>query len=170
VIVFRGTQKLLKELRLRKEKLGDPGEGFMGSWFANVFRLERRNSVLITNDRTLYSVLLWGLRRPDFDDLGSQFVAGLAVNLRRDGFDTGLIASVSMACHPIQWAATNNRSVLGSMNDLISCSKYLVGLRRQATEREIANLNCDLNRTPMSALKHIVAMDEMRLALKEWSP
>ena len=170
MIVLRGTQKLLKEVRLRKEKLGDPGEGFMGSWFVNIFRLERRKSVLITNDRTLYSVLLWGLRRPDFDDLGSRFVAGLASNLKRDGFDTGFIASIGMTCHPIKWAVTNSRSVLGSMNDMISCSKYMVGLQRQATEREVAYLNCELNRTPMSALKHIVAMDEMRIALMEWSP
>jgi len=170
VIVFRGTQKLLKEVRLRKEELGNPGEGFMGSWFVNVFRLQRRKSVLITNDRTLYSVLLWGLRRPDFDDLDSRFIAGLASNLKRDGFDTGLIASIGMTCHPIRWAATNNRSVLGSMNDMISCSKYMVALQRQDIESELAYLNCELNRTPMSALKYIVAMDEMRIALMGWSP
>ena len=170
MIVFRGTQKLLKEVRLRKEDLADPGEGFMGSWFVNVFYLERRKSVLITNDKTLYSVLLWGLRRPDFDNLGARFIAGLASNLKRDGFDTGLIASVCMACHPVEWTTTNSRSVLGSMNDMIHCSKYMVGLQRQTIEREIAYLNCELNRTPMSALKHIVAMDEMRIALMDWSP
>ena len=170
MIVFRGTQKLLKEVRLRKEELDDPGEGFMGSWFVNVFRLERRKSVLISNDRTLYSVLLYGLQRADFDDLGSRFVAGLASNLKRDGFDTGLIASICMTCHPIKWAVTNSRSVLGSMNDMISISKRMVALRRQNIERDVAYLNCDLNRTPMSALEHIVPMDEMRIALMDWSP
>jgi len=170
VIVFRGTQKVLKEVRLRKEELRDPGEGFMGSWFVNVFYLQRRKSVLITNDRTLYSVLLWGLRRPDFENLGSRFIAGLASNLKRDGFDTGLIASIGMTCHAVSWATTNSRSVLGSMNDMISCSKYMVALQRQAIESELAYLNCELNRTPMSALKHVVAMDEMRIALMGWSP
>jgi len=170
VIVFRGTHKLLKEVCLRRDELGDASDGFMGSWFVNVFRLERRKSVLVTNDRTLYSVLLWGLRRADFDDLGSRFIAGLASNLKRDGFDTGLVASIGIACHPIEWAATNSRSVLGSMNDMISISKYMVALQRQDIESEVVYLNCELNRTPMSALKHIVAMDEMRLALREWSP
>jgi len=46
----------------------------------------------------------------------------------------------------------------------------MVALRRQDIERDVAYLNCDLNRTPMSALEHIVPMDEMRIALMDWSP
>jgi Domain of unknown function (DUF6933) len=126
MLVFRGTKKMLDEMRLRKKDLDDPGEGFMGSWFVNVFHLERRKAVLITNDRTLYSVLLWGLRRPDFDDLASRFIAGLVYNLKRDGFDHGLIASIGLVCHPVKWTTTNNRSVLGSMNDMIFLSKHLI--------------------------------------------
>jgi len=161
---------MLKELCLSKSELGEPENGFLGSWFANLFRLERRKCVLFTNDRTLYSVLLYSLRKADFDNLGKRFVAGLTANLQRDGFPAETIASIGMACHPVAWGATNDRSVLGSMNDMVSCSRYMVALRRQEPELEVAHLNHELNRTPMSALKLVVAIEEMRAALKEWSP
>ena len=100
MIIFRCTQKLLAELHLQKQKLEDPGNGFLGSWFANLFRLERRKCVLFTNDRTLYSVLLYGLRKPDFEALGQRFTKQLLSNLKTDGFPPELVTSIGMrACN-----------------------------------------------------------------------
>jgi len=170
MIVFRGTHKLLKELRIRKSDLDDPGEGLLGSWFANLFRIERRKCVLITNDRTLYSVLLYGLRKPDFESIGDRFRDGLVANLQTAGIPAETVASVAMACRPVGWGATNSRSVLGSMNDMISIAKHMVALKRLRTEDEIVIQNHDLNRMPMSALELVRPIDEMRAALDEWSP
>ena len=119
MIIFRCTQKLLAELHLQKQKLEDPGNGFLGSWFAILFRLERRKCVLFTNDRTLYSVLLYGLRKPDFEALGQRFTKQLLSNLKTDGFPPELVTSIGMTCQKASWSATNSRSVLGSMNDMI---------------------------------------------------
>jgi len=170
MIIFRCTQKLLTELHFNKQNLKDPGEGFLGSWFANLFRIERRKCVLFTNDRTLYSVLLYGLKKPDFDALGQRFTSGLLANLKNDGFPPEQVASIGMTCQKVSWGVTNNRRVLGSMNDMILTTKYMVAVYRQPIEQEIAQLNHELNRTPMSMLKRIVAIDEMRAALEHWRP
>ena len=170
MIVFRCTQKLLKELRLSKSELGEPDEGFLGSWFANLFRVKRRKGVIFTNDRTLYSVLLFGLKKPDFDALGQRFVSGLIANLRRDRFSSETVASIGMACYPVSWGATNNRRVLGSMSGMVQISKYILSAKREEIEDAIALLNHSHNRTPMSALKLVRAIDEMRAALDGWSP
>jgi len=170
MLVLRGTQKLLKELRLKKSDLSESGDGALGSWFVNLFWIERRKCVLITNDQTLYSVLLFGLTKPDFDTLDTRFRDGLIANLRRDGFPPEQIASLAMALNPSVWSVTNSRSVLGSMNDMILTAKYLVAIKRRETEDEIRNLNIDLNRTPMSALKRFDAVSEMAVALEDWKP
>jgi len=111
MLVLRGIQKLLKELHLEKAHLSDPGDGLLGSWFASLFRIERRKCVLITNDRTLYSVLLFGPKKPDFVTLDVKFRDGLVANLKREGFAAEKIASLAMALNPVVWAATNGRSV-----------------------------------------------------------
>jgi hypothetical protein len=170
MIVFRGTQKLLKELRIQKTDLVDLGDGVLGSWFANLFRVERRKCVLFTNDRTLYSVLLFGLRKPDFDSLGLRFRDGLIANLQAAGLPAEQVASLGIACRTVTWGATNSRSVLGSMNDMISITKYMVAIKRHETEEEIALQNHQLNRMPMSSLKLVRPVDEMRAALEEWAP
>jgi hypothetical protein len=170
MVVFRGTQKLLKELRIRKSDLADPGDGLLGSWYANLFTVERRKCVLFTNDRTLFSVLLFGLRKPDFESIGDRFRAGLIANLQAAGIPPEIVASMAMACRPVGWGATKSRSVLGSMNDMISIAKHMVALKRLRAEDEIVIQNHDLNRMPMSALKLVRPVDEMRAALDEWSP
>lgn len=169
MITIRCTQKLLKKLNLRKDELPDPEDGFLGSWFANLFRLERRKSVLFTNDRTRYSVLLFGLMKHDFDSLGQRFISGLIDNLKKDGFPSETIASIGIACHPVGWGATNSRSVLGTMNDMITTSKLMVSTQRRDILSEIETLNHQLNRTPISTLKHLRPIDEIRAAVDDWS-
>lgn len=168
MLVLRCTRTLRDELKLKTSDLVDAGTGVLGSWFGNLFRIERRKCVLFTNDRTLYSVLLFGLRKQDFDSIDERFRAGLWSNLIRDGFSPDAVAAFEKESSPVVWAATNSRSVLGSMNDMIFLSKHLVGTKRRRTEDEIVHLNSELNRTPMSALKRIVAFKEMEAALEEF--
>lgn len=171
MITFRCTQKLLKELRLDKNELGEPDEGVFGSWFAHIFRLDRKKCVLFTNDRTLYSVLLFGLKKQDFELLDQRFVSALVANLKSEEVPSEIIASIGMACHPVSWGLTNNRSVLGSMNDMIKGSKLLFTVNRHIPPAdEIQFLNHYINHTPMSTLKMVRPADEMKAALEGWSP
>jgi len=170
MIVLRCTHKLLKEIRLPKEGLGDPGEGFLGSWFANLFRLDRRKCVIFTNDRTLYSFILYGQKRPDFDELEERFLTSLAENLLLDGFPAKTVKRIYWTCHPVAFGMTNSRSVLGSMNDLVHLASYMVPLQPLVTDRAIAIVNRELNRTPMRNLKYVYPVKEMAAVLEGWPP
>jgi hypothetical protein len=170
MLVFRGTRKLLKEVGVSATGLDDPGEGLLGSWFGHVFRIERRKCVIFTNDPTLYSVLLYGLRKPDLEAIGERFTERLVASLQGDGFPSEQIASIGMACHPVVWATTNNRSVLGSVNDLISLTKHAVARRRQETEQEMADFGRQINRIPWSSLKSVFATEALKAELEGWTP
>ena len=168
MIVLRCTHKLLKELRLPKDELGDPGEGFLGSWFAKFFRIDRRKCVIITNDRTLYSFIRYGLKRDDFDGLNEVFSTALAETLLLDGIPVETVRKIYVESHPAVFGTTNSRSVLGSMNDLVKESMYLVPEKPRVTDEDIAAVNHRLNRTPMRTLNFIRPVLEMSTALEEW--
>jgi len=168
MITIRCTQKLLNELHLIKDELPDPEDGFLGSWFGNLFRLERRKCVLFTNDRTRYSVLLFGLTKNDFENLGRRFVSGLIDNLKRDGFSSKAIAGIRWACQTAAWGTTNSRSVLGTMNDMILTSRLMVSTHHRDIVAEIERLNHQLNRTPISTFKYSRPIEEIKTASDGW--
>lgn len=173
MITFRCTKKMLKQLRVAKSDLvgaDDPPGSVLGSWYVNLFHIDRRKCVLFTNDRTLYSVLLHGLLKPDFDDLGRRFVTGLTANLRREGFPAEKIAALGMACYPVAFGTTQSRRVLGYMNEHIHVAKYIAALQHQPIEQEILQLNHTINDTPMKSLPTGYALKEMRVTLANWTP
>ncbi len=59
------TQKLLKELGKRGAGVPqpEPQRGLLGPWHANLIRIERRKCILFTNDLTLYSFLVPGVKK-----------------------------------------------------------------------------------------------------------
>lgn len=70
-MIIHSTQKLLKELRIQPAEPEAGEEPF--SWHANLLRIERRKCVLFTHDTTLFSVLVPGLKRADFDRMDTVF-------------------------------------------------------------------------------------------------
>ena len=70
-MIIRCTQKLLKELRIKPQEPEVVSE--VGSWHANLLRIERRKCVLFTHDMTLFSVFVAGLTRPDFEHIDGVF-------------------------------------------------------------------------------------------------
>lgn len=165
MIVFRGTQKALKAMGINGKKCPDPGEGLLGSWFINIFHLERRKCALITNDQTLYSVLFFGLKKKDFEDIAQVFLAGLLENMRQDGFPVSTMAFVEGQGESIAVGKTNSRRVLGVMNEIVLTVKYLVAVKRFSVQQEIRVQNRTLNRTPWSGLELFDAVDMLREAL-----
>ena len=125
--LIRCTQKLIKELRIEpSEKEAQPGD--IGGWHANLLRIDRRKSVLFTNDRTLYSFFVPSLKRPEFKRFQDVFRENLLNCLVNDGFPQSQIEKVLNEYQAIEIAKTNNRSVLGSMNDFAFQIKYRVAV------------------------------------------
>lgn len=69
----------------------------------------------------------------------------------------------------IEIAKTNNRSVLGSMNDLTFQLKYQIADEGGLLNANITKLNHDLNRIPMGAIEEIYSIYELRKFIKSLS-
>ena len=166
--ILRCTKKLLTELKAKPSE-GTVSSNEVGSWHANLLRIDRRKCILFTNDATLYSFLVPGLKKPQFENVREVFGQNLFKNLLWENFPQNQIEIVLDEHREIIIAKTNNRSVLGSMNDLTFQLKYRIGAKGGLANVDLAELNHELNRIPMSALKEIYGIDELRKLLNKLS-
>ncbi len=162
--ILRCTKKLLTELKtkpLERPAFSDK----VASWHANIIRVDRRKCILFTHDATLYSFLVPGLKKPQFENFREVFGQSLFKNLRWENFPQDQIELVLVEHREIIIAKTNNRSVLGSMNDLAYQLKYRISAIGGLANVDLAELNHELNRIPMSAIKEIYSIYELRKLL-----
>ena len=159
--LIRCTQKLFKELKVKPtEEL--PKFGYIGVWHANLLRIERRKCVLFTNDQTLYSFFVPGLKKSEFVHFDEVFRQNLFKCLLNERFSQAQIEKVLDEYREVKFAKTKNRSVLGSMNDLAFQIKYRVENSGGLNYLEPIALNQALNRIPFKAIDYQYSIDALR--------
>jgi len=166
--ILRCTKKLLTELKTKPSE-GTISSDVVGSWHANLLRVDRRKCILFTHDATLYSFLVPGLKKPQFENVREVFGQNLFKNLLWENFPQNQIEIVLDEHREIIIAKTNNRSVLGSMTDLAFQIKYQIAAMGGLVNVNLAELNHGLNRIPMSAIKEIYSIYELRKLLNKLS-
>ncbi len=166
--ILRCTKKLLTELKTKPSE-GTIFSNEVGSWHANLIRVDRRKCILFTHDATLYSFFVPGLKKPQFENVREVFGHNLFKNLLWENFPQNQIEIVLDEHREIIIAKTNNRSVLGSMNDLAFQLNYRIGAMGGLGNVDLAELNHELNRIPMSAIKEIYSIDELSKLLNKLS-
>ena len=172
MLILRCTLKLLKELGVSPSKVADCG-GALDSWHANLLRFERRKCILFTNDATLYSVFVPGVRKPQFQRIGHEFGQAVSRSLRLAEFTQAQIEAVLENFNggeELQIAKTSDRSVLGSMNDLAYQLEWMSSSAGELGGCSIDTHRLRLNRIPMSAISpYTYSIDALRGTLDEFA-
>ena len=158
------TYKLLKALGLPQAALAPEAEavGSYGDWCANLVPCARQQALLCTHDATLYSFAVLGVRRAELRHIGSLFLDHLRVNLTAEALPPPLVDQVVAAYQRLTITRTDNRSVIGSMNNL---ALMLEGYVQDADVRrgdDMRGLNRQLNRTPHQPLGWKYAIEALR--------
>jgi len=156
--IVRCTQKLVAELRVTT---GPPAGDNEAGWLAMLLHIERRKCVLSTHDETLFSFLFCGLTRPDFEHLGHVFGQGMFKALLPSGFEQEQIERMLDTTLEILFAKTNNRSVLGSMNDMKQMLEWTIRSRGGLAATDPVDLQRLLNKTPFTAIGYDRPIDQM---------
>ena len=162
--IIRCTKKLLNELKIKPtDDIGRSKN--ISNWHANLLWIDRRKCVLFTNDSTLFSFLVTGMKKPQFENFYDIFRLNLFKNLMNENLPQNQIEHALNEHREIGITKTNNRSVLGSMNDLayqLKCRIYGDG---GLAAVGIAAINHDLNRIPMGAIGYKYSIDELHKSL-----
>jgi len=153
VLLIKCTQKLLKELQ-QKPACDVAQQSILGSWHANIFHVERRKCVLVTNDLTLYAMFIPYLTKSDFKAFHIVFGQNLFKNLLYENLQQKEIETALEECREIQYAKTDSRSVLGSMNDQKFQLECMIQAEDGLGNTDIYELNSKLNHGLFSAINY----------------
>ena len=166
MVRIKCTTKLLNELGVKLANAPDQPSSLC-DWHANMLWLDRKKHVLFTNDQTLYSLLVPWNKSPRLTDFIQRFRLGLLKSLMSDGLAEVQTEYLLSEYMQVTITKTNSRSVLGSMNDLAFQIKSMVFMNGGVTDVNLSEVNWQLNRIPMSAIKYKFSIDELKRRLAD---
>jgi hypothetical protein len=169
-LTLRCTHRLLRELRIRPQELRplEASDGLLRDWHASLFFFDRRKCLLFTDTATLFSFVLPGVVRDDLRDIEAIFWPGLGGNLMLSGVDP-MAAAIPKPGVPVRLATTNNRSVRGSMNEMIYRVTWRMADCGGVQGADPLELYRMLNECPMSSLDYAYPIEELRIRLAKYS-
>lgn len=147
-MIFRLSQKLATKLKIAPKDALPLDPNPLADWTANLFRAERTQFVILTSTASLYTSLMYG--RAIGDD--SQFIERALDCVREFMSDDGLgfiyQRFIAPASASVSFSKALNRSVTGSMNDLVLHAKMWL------TEGDLSphDTSCKLNQIPLSPI------------------
>jgi len=147
-MVVHFTKVLRVKLHLRKISSVNVDTGPHLRWYANLFRAERVQYILTTNAASLYSVVMYGRGITDSDLYLKHFLTALREQL--EAADMQMMYKRCIAPHTgtVALAKAQDRSVLGSMNDMVNQYKY----RLEMGSASPWHLSEAINSTPFGAI------------------
>ncbi|PWV94461.1 hypothetical protein DFQ01_13026 [Paenibacillus cellulosilyticus] len=153
MITISCTKKLF-ELSSFVEETNISTNDELFSWHANVFRMARRNNLILMNNKTRYCFILFGIKKEHFRDFNELFVSSLIDNLAYEGIPDSNIKNYIENASSIRFTKTYDRSVLGSMTDMVKMTDFLIEEYLPITEMNILELNKINNHTPIVKLNN----------------
>ena len=146
MLYLKCTQEAQNVVGLRKENLAspEPSDAPLGNWYVNRFNLDRRKAFIFMSETTLLSFILFQGKKPvTIESLPNMLLAGLQQLLQMKGLPISAINKAFEYYDAGLYAKTDNRSDLGSLNDLVNHYQWRV-------EREGGLSQCDLTGIIMS--------------------
>ena len=152
-MILRLTQTLNTKIKAGTLKAMPLDENPYADWSCRLFTADRTQYIITTNTKSLYSCVMYGAGITD----DGTFIKRVLDNLREFTEDDGQAFAYQRFIAPssatVSFAKALNRSVTGSMNDLIGHAKYWL----ETDEFSPFDIGFKLNETPMSALASSVS-------------
>ncbi len=161
----RCTNKLLKELRIKPVEFETTGEMSVRDWHANLLVINRKKCIIVTHTLSLYSFFIYGVTRKDYDSFKTLFNDHLRAQLKSEGLSKPALFDTNGDDVEVIITKTNNKSVLGSMNELSYRLEYAVWDWEGSESPDEVKMADYINDTPMTAIKETWPPRELRKIL-----
>lgn len=140
---LQSTKLLLDTLKTTPIDINPSEYSDIDNYHSNLLKFGRDKCVLITNDKTLFSFFLYGLKSEDFKHFEEVISESMFKILFDLGFPQQQIEKVLDSLQTIHISKTNDRSVVSSMNDM---SKHIEGFLERGDT--LSNINRKINQIP----------------------
>jgi len=163
--LIRCTKKLQKEMGLKKSDISEnePSESLLGSWHANLIYIDGKKCLLFVNDRTLFNFIVADISRAQIRELSKIFKATLECVLATEGVPETAKTRIMSEYESIQYANTNSKSVIGSMNDLAFHYTHYIQSEGGVHSYSVPSIIQKMNRTPMGALEYVFPVEALKV-------
>lgn len=151
MITISCTKKLF-ELSSFDEEPNTETSDELYNWHANIFRMARRNNLILMNNKTRYCFILFGIKKEHFKDFKQLFIKYLAENLAFEGIPNSKIKEYIENVDSIKFTKTYDRSVIGSMVDMVKMTEFLIEDYLPIKDMNILDLNKTNNHSPIVKL------------------
>lgn len=145
-MILRCTSRLLDLIGTKSFADVEPG---VEDWYGTSFWLEGRKNVLLVHAATLYSALCLDIRVNDLRPPGGFIFAQIVRALDRDGLPRDTFGSID--AHNVRLAKTVDRSVVGSMNDMVQLIRHIIRSMGGIASSEPSEIHRLLHHSPNGA-------------------
>jgi hypothetical protein len=153
MITISCTKKLFEQSHFFEEKDDETNDEFY-KWHANVFRMAKKNNLILMNNKTRYCFILFGIKKEHYKNFNQLFIKSLIENLRAEDIPNNYIDDYVGKIDGLKFTKTYNRSVLGSMTDMVRMTEFIIEDYLPLQEMNIIDLNKENNHTPIVKLKN----------------
>jgi hypothetical protein len=120
-MLIQATKKLRDELNLQELEQAERPPLF--SWHANFLRINRRKTAVLVNDATDYTVILYGMKKDDFNNFPDRVREGIKRTFEREGIKASLIEKYLSQFEEFYYTKAENRSYIAKMNNSCKVAK-----------------------------------------------
>jgi hypothetical protein len=149
-MIFRLSEKLNAKIKTGTLATLPLDENPFADWSAELFLVGRSQYILVTNTKSLYSTVLSGKGVTDDKTFIERALSSIRDFMDDDGQEGIYERFVAPFSEEVRFAKALNRSVTGSMNDMIKHAAFWL------SEGDVSpvEIGYRLKGIPMSALKH----------------
>ncbi len=149
-MIFRLSQKLNAKIKAGTLPALPVDENPLVDWSAHLFLADRTQYILLSNTKSLYSTVLLGKGITNDTQFIERALSSIREAMENDEQGAAYERFIAPASATVQFAKALNRSVTGSMNDMIKHAAYWLA-KGDVSPFEIGSR---LKEIPMSALMH----------------
>jgi len=126
-MIIRLTQKLAVKLGEAPASTLPRDPNLFADWTANLFTANRVQYIILVNSATLYSVIMYGRGVTDGGIFIDRALSALRDFMTDDDLPFFFHRFIVPQSATVSFSKTGDRSLLGSINDLVACAKIHLG-------------------------------------------
>lgn len=149
-MIFRLSQKLNAKIKAGPLLTLPLDENPLADWSAHDFVADRTQYILLSNTKSLYSMLTFGKGVTNVGQFIERALSSIREFMEYDRQGAAYEHLIAPATGTVRFAKALNRSIIGSMNEMTKYSKYFLA----AAGLPLFAISSRFQETPMSALKH----------------
>lgn len=149
-MILRLSQKVTKKIKTVPTLVLPLGKNPFADWSVHAFTADRAHYLILTNTASLYSTVMHGAGVSSDNLLLDRGLSSIRELMVDDGLEFTYRRFIAPSTGQIKFSKALNRSVTGSMNDLVFHAKMWL------TERGLSphDTSLELNEMPMSVLDY----------------